>query len=182
MEVLLCWLLRGCVYVLLNAGGQVCHFSVRNPPKEQEQTSVELPLLQAGKLCGSFGWKWAELQPFSCCLPCNLCSFPDSHLHCQKRASSHLLLAGLLLTGLLPSHQGKALPSAQSLQAAVLGCCLCFHPQTCTLSSDYSCLCFTRKPPHLSGGLVRVVRERGVFSYSNFGLKYRLLMTFSPEC
>lgn len=63
------------------------------------------------KLCGYFGWKRAELQPFSCCLPCNLCSFPNSHLHCQKWASSRLLPAGLLPTGLLPFRQGKALPS-----------------------------------------------------------------------
>lgn len=47
---------------------------------------------------------WAPT--FSCCLPCNLCSFPNSHLHCQKWASSHLLL-----TGLLPFLQGRALPS-----------------------------------------------------------------------
>lgn len=84
--------------------GRSLLFLCQKSPQRQEHTSVKLLLLQAGKLCRSFGWKWAELQPFSCCLPCNLCSFPDSHPHCQKWASSHLLPAGLL-----PSRQGRAL-------------------------------------------------------------------------
>lgn len=90
--------------------GRSLLFLCQKSPQRQEQTSVKLLLLQAGNLCVSFGWQWAELQPFSCCLPYNLCSFPDSHRHCQKWASSRLPPAGLLPTGLLPSQQGRALP------------------------------------------------------------------------
>lgn len=112
-------------------------FSVRNPPPaplppRQEQTSVALLLLQAGKFCGSFGWKWAELQPSSCHLPCNLCSFPDSHLHCQKWASSRLLPAGLP-----PSQRGRALPGPARGAGSSLPS-LCPVPAGCTASSSFA--------------------------------------------
>lgn len=169
---LLCWMQEGRSFLFL------CQKS----PQRQEQTSVELLLLQAGKLCGSFGWKWAELQPFSCCLPYNLCSFPGSHLHCQKWATSRLPLAGLLSTGLLPSRQGRALPGpAWDAGSSLLS--LCPVPAGCSawmLSFAFifitvpnpviTAVCVS--PENLCSGLVGVVREQGVFSDSNLGLKY----------
>lgn len=166
-------------------------FSVRNPPPaplppRQEQTSVALLLLQAGKFCGSFGWKWAELQPSSCHLPCNLCSFPDSHLHCQKWASSRLPPAGRAAA--LPAGQGSPwprtrcwqlpplpLPSPCRLHCLVV---LCFHPPSCTSSSDYSCSCFTRKQPPLADGWLGCGGNRESAASPPLGETHRLLMTW----
>lgn len=170
---LFCWMQEGQVSVV---------FLSKIPPRARANCSW-IASHRFFKSCGFFGWKRAELQPFSCCLPCNLCAFPNSHLHCQKWASSHLLPAGLLPTALLPFRQGKALPSLCPVPAGCSAWILSFAFILRTVPNQANtAVCVSPETSPSVWGLVGVVRERGVFSYSNFGLKYRLLMTFSPEC